>query len=332
MSEEALVQRDEAGLFCPAGGFHVDPWKPVPRAVITHAHADHARPGCGEYFVAREGASILRLRLGGEARIRCLDWGETVCLNGVRLSLHPAGHIRGSAQVRIEGDREVWVVTGDFKRVPDPTCTPFTPLRCDVLVCEATFGLPVYRWPTEAEVLAAVRAWVEDCARRGLAAVLYAYSLGKAQRLLAGLARKSPWPVFVHGAIATVNRLYESEGVELGNWQPLPERSRRGSLGGALILAPPSVAGAWQRALGPAETACASGWMAIRGQRRRRGYDRGFVLSDHADWPALLQTIAETQARRVYLTHGQGEALARFLCEQGVVAQTLLTAYEGEGE
>lgn len=330
--EEPLIRRDEAGLYCPLGGFHIDPWRPVPLAVITHAHADHARPGCGEYLAAREGEALLRHRLGREARIRSLEWGETLRLRGVRLSLHPAGHIRGSAQVRIEGARDVWVVTGDFKRASDPTCGAFEPLPCDTLVCEATFALPLYRWPSADAVLAAIRIWVEDCARRGMAAVLHAYSLGKAQRLLAALAGSLDQPVLVHGAIAAINRLYEAEGVALGDWEPLPERRRRGALAGRLILAPPSAAGAWLRALGPAETACASGWMSIRGQRRRRGYDRGFILSDHADWPALLATVAESGARRVLLTHGQGEALARFLSERGLSAETWLTTYEGEGE
>lgn len=329
---EPLLQRDEAGLCCPTGGFHIDPWRPVARAVITHAHADHARPGSEEYLAAREGAEILRHRLGAEAQIRLLDWGEKVRLGGMELSLHPAGHIRGSAQVRIEGSGQVWVVTGDFKRAPDPTCAPFQPLRCDVLISEATFALPLFRWPEDAEVLAAILDWVTSCGERGRAAVLFAYSLGKAQRLLAALAGRLDRPVLVHGAIAAINRLYQAEGVALGAWEPLPEPRHRQALAGRLILAPPSASASWLRTLGPCETACASGWMRIRGQRRRRGYDRGFVLSDHADWPALLATIRESGARRVLLTHGHGEALARYLCEQGLLADTLATAYEGEGE
>ncbi len=330
--DQPLVLRDEAGLYCPSGGFHIDPWRAVPLAVITHAHADHARPGCGAYIVAREGEALLRHRLGGAVPVQPLDWGEAVWLNGVRLSLHPAGHIRGSAQVRIEGEREVWVVTGDFKRESDPTCTGFAPLRCDVLISEATFALPLYRWPPAEEVFAEILRWVEECAGRGKAAVLYAYSLGKAQRILAGLAGRMDRPIFVHGAIAPICRLYEAEGIDLGTWEALPERGRRSALAGRLILAPPSAGGGWLRALGPVETALASGWVRIRGRRRRAGHDRGFVLSDHADWPALLATVRDAAARRVLLTHGQGEALARYLCEQGVAAETMSTAYESEGE
>lgn len=327
-----LIRVTPAGLYCEAGDFFVDPWEPVDRAIITHAHADHARGGCGAYLAAHEGLSILRYRLReSRAPIEGLRWGETRRLNGVTVSLHPAGHIRGSAQVRIEHGGEVWVVTGDYKRAADPTCTPFELVRCHTLITEATFALPVYRWAAADTVFDEIAAWWRSTRERGGCAILYAYTLGKAQRLLAGLAPVADEPIWVHGAIEPLNALYRDDGVPLSPTRLVTSAEHGKKLTGALILAPPSaVAPGWLRRFRDPETGFASGWMRLRGTRRRRGLDRGFALSDHVDWQALTRTVEESGATRVLATHGESSALIRFLTERGIDAAPLATPYTGE--
>lgn len=312
------------GLYCPAGDFHIDPARPVPLAVITHAHGDHLRGGSARYVLAAAGERVARLRLAQPPQeLRTLAYGEPLQLGSVRLSLHPAGHILGSAQVRIEHDGEVWVVSGDYKRAADPTCAPFEPLACDVFVSEATFALPVYRWPSGAQVAEEIARWWRGNRERGIASVLFCYALGKAQRVLAELRAHASEPVFVHGALLDPIAAYRDSGIEMLPTMPATTEHRR-SFPGALIVAPPSAAGnSWMRRFGEVSTGFCSGWMRIRGDRRRRGCDRGFVLSDHADWPALLQTIAGTGARRVLLTHGRTDTLVRYLAELGGRAATL---------
>ncbi|MCI0376733.1 MAG: ligase-associated DNA damage response exonuclease [Gemmataceae bacterium] len=326
----ALLELTEAGLYCPAGDFHIDPWQPTPRAVITHAHADHARPGCGSYLAAAPGILILRVRLGPDASIQSLPYGETVALDRVRLSLHPAGHILGSAQVRLESDGEVWVVSGDYKRQHDATCSAFEPVRCHTFVTESTFGLPIYRWPNPDEVFSDINSWWRDNQEAGRTSILLGYTLGKAQRLLAGVDA-SLGPIYVHGAVERINEAYRQAGVSLPSTPIASDQPRRTPWDKALIVAPPSVVGSpWLRKFGDLSMAMASGWMQIRGTRRRQAVDRGFVLSDHADWPGLLQTIHETGAERVLVTHGYSAALARYLGGQGLSAEVLPTRFEGE--
>lgn len=326
----ALVTVNAGGLYCPAGDFYIDPWRPAPRAVITHAHGDHLRAGSDEYLLARPGLSLARRRLPPEARVRALEYGEPVMLGGVRVSLHPAGHVLGSAQVRLEHGGETWVVSGDYKRDPDPTCAPFEVVPCDVFISEATFALPVYRWTPTAAVAAEIHAWWMANRERGLASVLFAYALGKAQRVLAELAALTQEPVYVHGAVASLVEAYREAGVAMLPTLA-PEATRRASYAGALVLAPPSAAGStWMRRFGEAATGFCSGWMRVRGDRRRRGYDRGFVLSDHADWPSLLRTFRDTGARRILLTHGHTETMCRYLREQGIDAAALATDYGAE--
>ena len=326
----ALVTVTAGGLYGPAGDFHLDPWRPAPLAVITHAHGDHLRAGSERYFVSRAGETLARRRLPPEARITALDYGEPVNFGGVQVSLHPAGHVLGSAQVRIEHGGETWVVSGDYKRDPDPTCAPFEVLPCDVFISEATFALPVYRWTPSAAVAAEIHAWWLANRERGLASVLFAYALGKAQRVLAELAALTDEPVYVHGAVGTLVEAYREAGVKMLPTLA-PEATRRADYAGALVLAPPSASGSpWMRRFGEAATGFCSGWMRVRGDRRRRGYDRGFVLSDHADWPSLLRTFRETGARRILLTHGHTETMCRYLREQGVDAAALATDYGAE--
>lgn len=329
MSELLEVTPD--GLFCPAGRFHIDPWRPVERAVITHAHSDHARVGSRSYLSAGSGAAFLRGRLGTDLPLETLEWGEERRLDGVSVSLHPAGHIRGSAQVRVEHRGEVWVVSGDYKLQPDPTAETFEPVRCHTFISECTFGLPVYRWPDPAQVAEEMMGWWRENRARGRTSVLFAYSLGKAQRALS-LLEPDTGPLLAHGAIRRMTDLYRADGVDLPVLGEANRRTVKEAGEGALVLAPPSAAGgSWLRSLGATSTAFASGWMRIRGTRRRRGADRGFVLSDHADWDGLLRAIEATGASRVDLTHGTTTAMTRFLRERGLDARALSTPFQGEG-
>jgi putative mRNA 3-end processing factor len=331
-SDDIVVLRPE-GLYCPAGDFHIDPWRPVERAVITHAHADHARAGHAHYLAAAPGATVLRARLPG-MRLETLAYGEARALGPVRVSLHPAGHVLGSAQVRLERAGRVWVVSGDYKVAPgfvaeDTTCAPFEPLRCETFVTESTFGLPVYRWDDQAMIIAEIDAWWRDNAAAGRASLLYAYSLGKAQRLLAALDA-SIGPIACHGAVETLNAAYRAAGVALPDTRAA-ESLARVERGQTLVIAPPSVRGsAWEKRFGAASDAFASGWMLLRGARRRQGVDRGFALSDHADWPGLLAAIDATGAGRVIVTHGQADVLVRHLTGRGLQAGAFATEFGDE--
>jgi putative mRNA 3-end processing factor len=326
-----MLSETPAGLYCADGDFYIDPWGAVPRAVITHAHGDHARFGSNAYLCTRASAPLLARRFGPSATIESIPYGESITLGRTRVSLHPAGHVLGSAQVRIEGADGVWVVSGDYKRAPDPTCTPFEVVPCDTFVTESTFGLPIYRWdPTEA-VIGEILDWWRSNAGLGLASVIFCYTIGKVQRLLAELALVTDAPVFVHGMMASMIDAYRSAGIAMLPTTTLIEKPRGTSFAGELVLAPLSARGTvWMRRLGNLSDGFASGLMRVRGVRRQRAYDRGFVVSDHADWPALLQTIAETGAGRVLVTHGHTEPLARFLAEQGLASGVLRTAWEGE--
>jgi putative mRNA 3-end processing factor len=327
----SLLERTEAGLYCPAGDFHVDPWSSVPRAVVTHGHADHARRGSEAYLSAARGLDVLRTRLGPEARLEGMAWGEERTVGSARVSFHPAGHILGSAQVRIEHAGRVCVVTGDYKRHADPTVTPFEPVRCHTLVTESTFGLPVFRWPDpDAEVEEMNRWWARN-QEDGRTSIVYAYALGKAQRVLAGLDA-SLGPILVHGAVETLLPAYVSAGIPLPPVEKATRERAREHRGRAMVVAPPSAAGTpWVRKFTPHASAFASGWMSIRGFRRRRAGDRGFVLSDHVDWADLLETVRESGAEEVAVTHGYADVVARFLREErGLDAQALPTRFRGE--
>ncbi len=328
---EALLRPTPAGLWCEAGGFYLDPWQPVDRAVLTHAHADHARPGSGAYLATDVSLPILRRRLGEDARLEGTAYGEVRRIGDVDVSLHPAGHVLGSAQVRLARGGEVWVVSGDYKRAPDPTCAPFEPVRCDVFVTEATFGLPIYRWRPPDEVAAEILAWWDAAREAGRPAVLFAYALGKAQRVLAELARLTDRTVWLHGAVDAIVGIYRDAGVAMLPTARVSDAPAGHKFAGDLVIAPPGPGGGpWMKRFPGAETAMASGWMRIRGARRRQSVDRGFVLSDHADWPALLQSIDESGAERILVTHGAPEPLVRWLVEGGRDARVLPTAWEGE--
>jgi putative mRNA 3-end processing factor len=327
-----LLEVTDSGLYCPQGDFYVDPWRRVPRAIITHAHGDHARGGCERYLCAAPGKLVMQARLGNSATIDTLRDGESVTLNGVNVSLHPAGHVLGSAQVRIEHQGITWVVTGDYKLQPDPTCAPFRPVECDVFISESTFGLPVYRWQEPATIAAGINEWWRANRDAGRTSVILAYALGKAQRL-AAMVDPSIGPIVAHGAVMKLVEAYRASGVRLPSIDRVPPRARRVGDGRALVIAPPSVLGSsWLRLFGESSVAMASGWMMIRGIRRRRGFERGFVVSDHADFPGLIQAIEASRARRVLVTHGFTDSLARLLCERGYDASVLPTRFTGEGE
>jgi putative mRNA 3-end processing factor len=328
---DMVVARKE-GLYCVPGDFYIDPWRPVDRAVITHAHADHARVGHGHYLASRAGAGVLRARLG-DIRLDALDYGERIVHNGVTISLHPAGHVLGSAQVRLECGGEVWVASGDYKVEPDATCAPFEPVRCHTFITESTFGLPIYRWQPQAEVYAEINDWWRANAAEGRASVLFGYAFGKAQRMLAGID-PTIGPIFCHGAVEPLNRVYRAGGVALPETLLVSEAGKgKGVFSDALVLAPPSAAGStWMRRFGDYSDGFASGWMQLRGARRRRAVDRGFVLSDHADWPGLMSAIAATGASRVIVTHGQVGVLVRWLRQNGLEAGAFNTEYGDDDE
>ena len=332
---DLIVLRPE-GLYCPAGGFFIDPWRPVERAVITHAHADHARRGHGAYLATAASEGVLRARLGA-ITLQGLRYGEVVDLAGVRVSLHPAGHVLGSAQVRVEHGGRVWVASGDYFTSGhaddvNSTCTPFEPVRCDCFITESTFGLPIYRWRPQAEVMAQINAWWQANADTGRASLLLGYSLGKAQRLLAGVDA-SIGPIVTHSAVEPLNEAYRAAGVALPATRRLQDLDDRAVLRRALVIAPPAVLGsAWAHQLGECSDAFASGWMQLRGARRRQGLDRGFVLSDHADWPGLQRAIVATSASRVIVTHGYEAVMVRWLQQQGLQAGSFSTEFGHDDE
>ena len=336
MPKDDLLTVTEQGLYCPAGGFHIDPWCPVERAVITHAHSDHARAGSRRYLASRSGADVLRVRLGPSISVDAVDWGEVIDVHGVRVSLHPAGHVLGSAQVRVEHGGRVWVVTGDYKRAADATCERFEVVPCDVFITESTFGLPIYRWREPGLIAAELNAWWRGNAERGRTSVVTCYALGKAQRVLS-LLDPAVGPILTHGAIRSFDAVYAAHRPGV---LPAAEHATREAIkaagGRAMVLCPPgAVDGPWGRALADAATAMASGWMAIRGPRRRRALDHGFVLSDHVDWPDLLRTVEETGAERVGVTHGYTGPVVRWLRERGREAWVVPTRFgdeEGESE
>ena len=326
-----MLEETNAGLYCPGGDFHLDPWQPVRRAVITHAHGDHARFGSAAYLCVDDCAPLLARRFGTDATVESVRYTEPITIGDVRVSFHPAGHVLGSAQIRLEGAGGVWVLSGDYKRAPDPTCPTFEPVECDTFISESTFGLPIYRWDPAEEVVRGIVAWWEMNREKGLTSVLFCYTLGKAQRVLAELTRVIDAPAYVHGMMIPMIEAYRERGIRLLATRPLIDKPRGTSFAGELVLAPLSARGTpWMRRLGDISDAFVSGLMRVRGVRRQRAFDRGFVLSDHADWPAILQTISETGATRVLTTHGHAEPLARFLKSKGFDSGVIRTAWEGE--
>lgn len=328
----ALITVRPEGLYCEKGSFYIDPWRSVETALITHAHSDHARVGATQYIATAQSEGILRRRLGQDIRLQGVTYGDRIKLGETWVSFHPAGHVLGSAQIRIEHRDEVWVVSGDYKRCADPSCTPFEVVPCDTFITEATFGLPIYRWESGAETVRRIYNWWQGDLERP--SILFCYAFGKAQRVLSELAKFSDRPVYVHGAIHVLTEIYRQQGVPMVPTICTSELPRSHDFTGELVLAPPSGhRSSWMKRFKHPQTAFASGWMAVRGARRRRGYERGFVLSDHADWPGLIQTVKDTGAKTVYVTHGQSDVVSRYLQESlNLEAMPLETLFEGEGD
>lgn len=325
-----LLVQTERGLYCPPADAYIDPWRPVAKALITHAHSDHARSGMGSYVCTERTLPVLRHRLGADIKARAVAYGKPFSVRGVRFTFFPAGHIPGSAQLRVQHGGRTWVVTGDYKTRPDGISEPFEPVACDTLITESTFGLPVYRWPDERQTLAEIRQWRERCRAEGRTALLSCYSLGKAQRLLHLLGREDD-RVLVHPVIAPVNRLLREAGVDLPEAAELTTELKARDLRDALVLAPPGAIGSsLEKRLANPSLGIASGWMMLRGPRRRQAADGGFALSDHADWPGLLDAVRASGASRVIVTHGFTQAFSRYLGELGYEAGEMRTRF-GEG-
>jgi putative mRNA 3-end processing factor len=329
MTKSSVLTFTEKGIYCPAGDFYIDPWRPVERALITHGHADHARWGMGTYLATDAALPVMRHRLG-DISAQGVRYGEVLQLGDARVSFHPAGHVPGSAQIRVEVRGEVFVASGDYKVVDDGLSEPFEPVKCHHFITESTFGLPIFRWADQSEVAADINAWWAACAAAGKTAFLGAYALGKAQRLLSMLD-PAIGPILTHGAVEATNAVLRAQGLSLPDTLQATADVKPKDHPGAIVLAPPSALGsAWARKFGPQETAFASGWMAVRGIRRRRAGDRGFVISDHADWAGLLWAIKQTEAENIYVTHGYTDILTRYLTENGWSAQVVQTQFEGE--
>jgi putative mRNA 3-end processing factor len=325
----ALLEFTDRGIYCPIAGVYLDPWKPVERAIITHGHSDHARPGHQHYLCTESSRAILVHRLN-LTEVQTLPYGQPLVISGVEFSFYPAGHIPGSAQIRVEYKGEVWVFTGDYKREADGISEPFEAVRCHTLITESTFGLPVYHWQPQEEIFDDINNWWRKNAAEGKASVITGYTLGKSQRILKHVD-PSIGRIIVHGAVDVMNRVLEGHQLGLPPTHRITAESKRENYAGCLVVCPPSAVGSpWIRRFLPYSLGIASGWMSLRGARRRRGADRGFALSDHVDWRSLNNTVKETGADRVYVTHGYAEAFAKWLNENGIEGHAVRTAYEGE--
>ena len=325
----SLLQFDKKGIYCPAADVYIDPWKPVKRALITHGHADHSRWGHDHYLCTDLAAPVIKYRLGN-VKLSTVRYGEPTLINGVRFSFHPAGHIIGSAQIRIEYKGEVWVVSGDYKLENDGLATPFEAVKCHTFITESTFGLPVYKWEAQDSIFEAVNAWWQQNKAEGKVSLLTGYSLGKAQRILKYLDT-SIGQIYTHGAVENVNAVIRRQGFDIPETTKVEGIKDKKQFIGNMVVAPPSAVGsAWTKRFKPLSIAMASGWMALRGARRRRSADRGFILSDHADWEGLNAAIKATGAERVYVTHGYTSIFRKWLEEQGYEALEVKTEFEGE--
>lgn len=326
-----MLQFKPEGIFCKPGGFYIDPWRPVESAVITHGHSDHARTGMGRYLCHIHSVPILKARLGPDITVEGIEYNNPIHINGVKVSLHPAGHIIGSAQIRMEYKGEVAVVSGDYKIQDDGLSTPFEPVRCNQFVSESTFGLPIYNWLPVEKQYEQLRNWCIENQALGKTSVFVAYSLGKAQRImksLEGIAELN-----VHYSISKLNKAYETAGIELPAWSELDLRTDTRHLDKQIVIVPPSLldSNLIKKIPNMANALC-SGWMQVRGARRWRSVDAGFPISDHADWPGLLQAIRETGAEKVFITHGQTAVFSKYLRELGLDAQEVKTEFGTEDE
>ena len=325
-----LLQFNKSGIYCARAKVYIDPWRPVDKAIITHAHADHARWGMKHYLAHHDSIPVMRLRLGQDISVQGLAYGEKIVVNGVEFSLHPAGHIPGSTQVRVAYKEEIWVVSGDYKTESDGLSTPFEPVKCNTFITECTFGLPVYHWKPQAELFNELNGWWEQNQQNGLTTFITAYSLGKAQRVLCNVDT-SIGKIYTHGAVENTNEALRSAGITLPETLRVTADMTKKDFKGALVIAPPSALNSpWMKKFKPHSLGIASGWMQLRGTRRRRAADRGFALSDHADWNGLLAAVKATEAQTVITTHGYTNVFSRYLNEIGINAIEEKTLFTGE--
>jgi putative mRNA 3-end processing factor len=326
-----LIEFTDKGLYCRVGNFYIDPWKPVDRAVITHAHSDHARPGSKYYLCHVQCKPLLQMRLG-ENNYRAAEWEEKLFMSGVQVSLHPAGHMIGSSQVRVEHNGEVWVVSGDYKIEDDGLSGKFEPIRCDTFITESTFGLPIYNWKPQQEIFQNILDWISKNKELGKTSVLTAYSLGKSQRLMQCLP-EAGLPIYVHGAIWNAHETLKRSGVQLPDVERINYDTPKENYLGNIVVAPSGAeASPWIKRFFPYAVGICSGWMQVRGTVRRQNADAGFALSDHADWNGLLWAVKETGAKKVFVTHGYQSVFSRYLNEIGIEAAEVKTEFGNEDE
>ena len=327
---ESLLQFTNKGIYCPEGKFYIDPWRPVKKALITHAHADHSRPGHQHYLAHHHSEKIMRQRLGDDIQIETTEYGKSININGVKASFHPAGHIPGSAQIRIEFKGKIAVVSGDYKLEDDGISSPFEPVKCHEFVTETTFGLPIYQWKPQVEIFNEINQWWKQNKENGKTSVIFAYALGKAQRIMKNVDSEIG-QIYTHGAVENATDALRKSGLDLPQTikitNDIPNRDYQGNL---VIATPASIGTPWMKKLAPYSTGIASGWMMLRGTRRRKAADRGFVLSDHADWNGLLEAVKLSEAETIYSTHGYSNVFTKYLHEQGLNAISLDTQFEGE--
>jgi len=327
----SLIEFSDKGLCCPQGGFYIDPWKPVDKALITHAHSDHARSGSKYYLCHRYTTPLLQLRLGAHP-FQSVEWGETVFMNGVKVSFHPAGHVIGSSQIRLEYNGEVWVVSGDYKLANDGLSGQFEVVPCNTFITESTFGLPIYKWKSPANINHDMQNWVQKNKALQKTSVFIAYSLGKAQRVIQAVSETTD-RIFVHGAVYNVHQALLQAGWKLPVVYRVSDTTSKEELAGSVVVAPPSADGSgWMKRFPNHVVGVCSGWMQVRGNARRRNVDAGFTMSDHADWPGLLEAVKTTGAEKVYVTHGFQAAFSRYLTELGIEAAEVKTEYGNDEE
>ncbi|ADV49182.1 RNA procession exonuclease-like protein [Cellulophaga algicola DSM 14237] len=324
-----LLEFTDKGIYCSVAKVYLDPWKPVDKAIITHGHADHSRYGHKNYITHHRNVPIIKHRLG-DINVTGVNWNENFTINNVKFSLHPAGHIIGSSQIRVEHKGEVWVFTGDYKTENDGISTPYDVVKCDTFITECTFGLPAFKWTPQNEVMDSINNWWLENQAEGKTSILFGYSLGKAQRLLKYL-NPEIGKIYTHGAIENMTQVLRPL-VDFPETNLITKETKKLELLGNMVLAPPSAHGSsWIKKMVPYVTGSASGWMTFRGARRRRAIDKGFVLSDHCDWDGLLESINATGAEKVICTHGYSDIFSKYLREQGYDARTEETQY-GEEE
>lgn len=321
----SLIEFSDKGLYCRTGNFYIDPWKPVEKAVITHAHSDHARWGSKFYLSHHDTKPLLQQRLGNN-QYQSIGWKETIYLNGVRLTFFPAGHIIGSSQIRVEHNGEIWVVSGDYKLENDGLSGQFEPVKCHNFITESTFGLPIYKWKMQQEIYASMQNWIQKNQSERKTSILIAYSLGKAQRLLLPVSEITD-KIFVHGAVYNIHTALVNAGWKLPVVKKVFDATKE-ELQGAVVIAPSGAEGSpWLKRFTPYEIGICSGWMQVRGNIRRKNADAGFALSDHADWNGLIKACKETEAECIYTTHGFQSVFTRYLNEQGIYSKEVKTEY-----